>query len=149
MVPLLLVVLVGVWIGMGAAGAGVYYLMKSGKLAQGQMSGARSDGVTHSVVLEPILVNLADAGGQAYLRLGLTVDVAGEAPSGEKTESKGGEADSIRDTVLTVLGRQTSAYLLGADGKEHLKIELKEAIAKSSPAMKVSDVFFTEFLVQI
>ena len=55
---------------------------------------------------------------------------------------------AVRDTVLTVLGRQTADGLLAADGKEHLKAELKSAIAEHNPDLKVKDVFFTDFLVQ-
>ncbi len=159
-VMLLVVVMMGSLLGVGASGAAVIFLLKSGKLPVGAMSGtpaakAASEAPGHSVVLEPLLVNLADDGGHAYLRLGLTLEVEGEAPKAEA----GGDAKpskapneqelAVRDTVLAVLGQQTSAWLLGPDGKEHLKIELKEALAKHNAALKVKDVFFTDFLVQI
>ena len=116
------------------------------------------------MVLEPILVNLADEGGHAYLRLGLTLDVEGNAAgpeagqdakdSKDSKDAKDAKAPSeqdlaVRDTVLAVLGQQTSAWLLGPDGKEHLKIELKEALAKHNADLKVKSVYFTDFLVQI
>jgi len=155
---LLVVVMLGVCLGMAAVGGGVYFLMKSGKLPIGAAAGrdaanppgGAGEGKVHQVVLEPILVNLADAGGHAYLRLGLTLDVEGEAGP----ESKSGKAPNeqelaVRDTVLAVLGQQTSTWLLGPDGKEHLKIELKEALASHNAPLKVKDVFFTDFLVQI
>jgi flagellar FliL protein len=161
---LLVVVILGAGLGCGAAGAGLYYLIKSGKLPLGAVatgadgagaSGAAGEGTAHQVVLEPILVNLADQGGHAYLRLGLTLDIEGDLGSGEAaSDAKSGKAPSeqalaVRDTVLGVLGQQTSAWLLGPDGKEHLKIELKEALAKNNPQLKVKDLFFTDFLVQI
>jgi flagellar FliL protein len=158
---LLVVVMLGACLGTGAAGGGVYFLIKSGKLpipgaAAADGAGASgTEAAAHQMVLEPILVNLADEGGHAYLRLGLTLDVAGDAGKGEaagdaksvKTPSE--EQLAVRDTVLAVLGQQTSAWLLGPDGKEHLKIELKEALAKHNPQVKVKDLFFTDFLVQI
>ena len=55
---------------------------------------------------------------------------------------------AVRDTVLTVLGRQTADSLLATDGKEHLKSELKAALAEHNRDLKVTDVFFTDFLVQ-
>jgi flagellar FliL protein len=174
---MLIVVILGVLIGLGAAGGGVYFLAKSGKLSLGGMTGPASSGgeaaPTHPMVLEPFLVNLADEGGHAYLRLGLTLDVedtrgaAAEKPkeapkSGEDAAEPAGAAvavgatappseieTSIRDTVLTVLGQQTSAWLLGPDGKEHLKLELQDAIAKREPRVKVKDLFISDFLVQI
>jgi flagellar FliL protein len=159
MAMLLVVVIVGACLGCGAAGGGLYFLIKSGKLSLGaaaagaEGTSAPADGPTHQVVLEPILVNLADEGGHAYLRLGLTLDVQGDAGKSEAAgDGKPGKSEqelAVRDTVLGVLGQQTSAWLLGPDGKEHLKIELKEALAKNNPQLKVKDLFFTDFLVQI
>jgi len=112
---------------------------------------------THAMVLEPLLVNLADAGGSSYLRVALTLRVAdvadkkGAKASDEKSKNDKGAEDAVaavRDTVLTVLGRQTADGLLAADGKEHLKTELKAALAEHNADLKVKDVFFTDFLVQ-
>ena len=157
LVMLLLVVIVGAGIGVAAAAGGLFFLVKSGKLSLGAAAGASVDkpsGETagHPLVLEPILVNLADEGGHAYLRLGLTLDVEGEAAKAEgdsKAKAPSEQELAVRDTVLAVLGQQTSAWLLGPDGKEHLKIELKEALAKHNAQLKIKDVFFTDFLVQI
>jgi flagellar FliL protein len=155
-IPLLLVVVIlGVWLGLAGGGAAVFFLAKSGKLP---MVAAASKGPTSAadagrqMVLEPILVNLADEGGHAYLRVGLTLDVSGEgaiatAEAGA-AKGKGSPENAVRDIVLTVLGRQTSALLLGPDGKEHLKIELKEAITKSNLKVDVKDLYFSDFLVQ-
>jgi len=157
---LLVVVMLGASLGCAATGGGLYFLIKSGKLSLGAKVGeggasATSDSSGHEMVLEPILVNLADEGGHAYLRLGLTVDVDGDAGKGEASaEPKSGKTPNedqlaVRDTVLAVLGQQSSAWLLGPDGKEHLKIELKEALAKNNPQLKVKELFFTDFLVQL
>ena len=160
---LLVVVILGVFLAMAAVAGGVYFLVSSGKLslgasATGTLSGAGAGEPAHPMVLEPILVNLADEGGHAYLRLGLTLDVEGNSASPERTKSDKDAKDprtpseqdlAVRDTVLAVLGKQTSAWLLGPDGKEHLKIELKEALAKNNAELKVKSVYFTDFLVQI
>jgi flagellar FliL protein len=153
-IPLLLVVVIfGTWLGLAGGGAAFFYLAKSGKLPIAHAEGtAASSDASHQVVLEPILVNLADEGGHAYLRLGLTLEIVGEkaAPAAEAdAKGKSGPETAIRDIVLTVLSRQTSAYLLGPDGKEHLKIELKEAITKSDLKMNVKDLYFSDFLVQM
>ena len=112
---------------------------------------------TRAMVLEPLLVNLADAGGSSYLRVALTLRVAdvadkkGAKASDEKSKNDKGAEDAVaavRDTVLTVLGRQTADGLLATDGKEHLKTELKAALAEHNADLKVKDVFFTDFLVQ-
>lgn len=160
-VPLLIAVVLGVVIAtLGVSGI-VYFLARTGRLPMPSGPVAKAEPVvsmTHAMVLEPLLVNLADGGGNAYLRVGLTLRVADSAVKGnEKTkdekgaDSKSGkdaDAAAVRDTALAVLGRQTSEGLLAGDGKERLKAELKAAIAAHNRELKVTDLFFTEFLVQ-
>ncbi len=107
---------------------------------------------THLMVLDPLLVNLADEGGAAYLRLSLVLrvtDAAARKDSKDKVEKNdAAEVDAVRDTALTVLGRQTSDSLLAPDGKERLKAELKRSMTQHNPGLKITDLFFTDFLVQ-
>jgi flagellar FliL protein len=158
---LVIAVVAGVVIATLGVGGGVYYLAHTGRLpvlgGAPQKPAAVALGATHAMVLEPLLVNLADTGGSSYLRLSLTLRVAdladkkGAKPSGEKNKDDNGTEDTVaavRDTVLTVLGRQTAEGLLAAGGKEHLKMELKAALAEHNADLKVKDVFFTDFLVQ-
>ena len=158
---LLIAVVAGVVIATLGVGGVVYYLAHTGRLPmQGgasQKTEAVAPAATHVMVLEPLLVNLADAGGSSYLRLALTLRVAdvadkkGTKATGEQSKDDKGTEDvvaAVRDTVLTVLGRQTADGLLAADGKEHLKLELKAALAEHNADLKVKDVFFTDFLVQ-
>src|SRR6267154_1636714 len=158
---LLIAVVVVVVIATLVVGGVVYYLAHTGRLPmQGgalQRTEAVAPTTTRAMVLEPLLVNLADAGGSSYLRVALTLRIAdvadkkGAKASDEKSKNDKGAEDAVaavRDTVLTVLGRQTADGLLAADGKEHLKTELKAALAEHNADLKVKDVFFTDFLVQ-
>jgi flagellar FliL protein len=160
-VQLLIAVVAGVVIATLGVGGGVYYLAHTGRLpVQGgaaQKPEVFALSATHAMVLEPLLVNLADAGGSSYLRVALTLRVAdvvdkkGAKVNGEKNKDDKGTEDSVaavRDTALTVLGRQTADGLLAPDGKEHLKIELKAALAERNADLKVEEIFFTDFLVQ-
>ncbi len=113
--------------------------------------------LTHDMVLEPMVVNLADEGGKAYLRIGLTLrvvdakDAKDAKPKEEKSKDEGagsGAEAAVRDTTLDVLGRQTADELLAADGKERLKEQLKEALGRRNSDVKVAEIFFGEFLVQ-
>ena len=158
-VPLLIAVVAGVLIaGLGVGGV-MYYLARSGKLSlHGGGVAVKALPIvpitTHAIVLEPLLVNLADAGGASYLRVALTLRVADatgkkDAKAKEEKSKDGDDAvAAVRDTTLTVLGRQTADGLLAADGKEKLKAELKSALAKRNTDLKVTDIFFTDFLVQ-
>jgi flagellar protein FliL len=160
-VPLLVSVAAGVVIATLGVGGGVYYLARTGRLPMQGVATQKTEAIalaaTHSMVLEPLLVNLADAGGSSYLRVALTLRVAdvvdkkGAKADGEKSKDDKGADDgaaAVRDTVLTVLGRQTADGLLAPDGKEHLKTELKTALTEHNADLKVKDVFFTDFLVQ-
>jgi flagellar protein FliL len=160
-VSLFIAVAVGVAIAASVVGGAVYYLVKTGRLPIQEGATHRTvtagPGTTHTMALEPLLVNLADGGGSSYLRIALTLRVADVS---EGKDSKGKEdkpkedkftndaVASIRDTTLTVLGRQTADSLLAVDGKEHLKMDLKKAFAEHNADLKVMDVFFTDFLVQ-
>jgi flagellar FliL protein len=160
-VPLLIAVVVGVVIAVLGAGGVVYYLARTGRLPmQGrteQKTEVDAPVTTHAMVLEPLLVNLADAGGSSYLRIALTLRVAdiadkkGAKAKDEKSKNDKGADETVaavRDTVLMVLGQQTADDLLATDGKAHLKAELKKALAEHNADLKVMDVFFTDFLVQ-
>lgn len=159
---LLIAVVLGVVIATLGVGGIVYFLARTGRLPMQSGASAKAEPVvstTHAMALEPMLVNLADGGGNAYLRVGLTLRVA-DVPSNSNDKSKdekggdgksgGKDADAaaVRDTALAVLGRQTSEGLLAADGKERLKTELRAALAEHNRELKVTDLFFTEFLVQ-
>lgn len=154
--PLLVAVVLGVVIAVSTVGGCVYLLLQSGKLPIQTTSIPAVQAVgpakTHTVALEPLLVNLADNSGGAYLRVALTLEVSGLAGAKEeKSEAKVTDKDAnaaVRDTVLTVLGRQVSDALLAPDGKDQLKKELKAALSERNPEIKVADIFFTEFLVQ-
>jgi flagellar FliL protein len=156
--PLLIAVVAGVLIAALGIGGVLYYLARTGKLPlqHGAAITAESPATitTHAVVLEPLLVNLADAGGSSYLRVALTLRVADTAgkKAAKPKEEKNGDGDeavaAVRDTTLMVLGRQTADGLLAADGKEQLKAELRSGLAKHNTDIKVIDIFFTDFLVQ-
>ena len=104
--------------------------------------------------LDPFVVNLADAGGHSYARIGLTLQLA--APSGASATSEktgapadlAGPRDMVRDTIITVLNQEQSADLLAPGGKEHLKQSIRAAVAMRDAQVKIVDIYFTEFLVQ-
>lgn len=164
---LIAVALVMVVTVLGAVGGGLFWLTKSGRLpvagaaqiAPSTVAASVELPKTRLIALEPMLVNLADAGGGSYLRLVvvLRVDevlpVKGEKPKEEKPPEKGKviideENVTVRDIALAVLGRETSDLLLAPDGKDRLKQQLRDALALHMKTLKVEDVLFTEFLVQ-
>lgn len=159
--PLLIAVAAGVVIATLGVGGVVYYLAHTGRLPMQGAAVPRTAGAipvtTHVLALEPMLVNLSDTGGSSYVRVAMTLRVAdGVEKKDAKTKDEKGKGEkssddvvaAIRDTALTVLGRQTAEGLLATDGKEHLKAVLKAALAEHNADLKVMDIFFTDFLVQ-
>lgn len=167
LIPMVLAIMVAVIASVGALGGAGFYLVKSGKLSLGggatkvEAAEKAEPAKTKLVALDPLLVNLADAGGHAYLRVGIVLreeepealkSAKGKEVKEEKPE-KGkvviNEADvMMRDVALSVVGHETADTLLAQDGKEGLKEELKKAMKERMPEVKLLDVMFTEFLVQ-
>jgi flagellar FliL protein len=156
-VPLLIAVIVGILIAGVACGGVMYYLVRSGKLPTLGSAAVKDPSTpvgSHVMMLDPLLVNLADSGGNSYLRVALTLRVAdangnkGTKPKEAKVNDGNEVVAAVRDTTLMVLGRQTAEGLMAPNGKEQLKTELKSALAERNADLKVLDVFFTDFLVQ-
>jgi len=155
----MLAIAAGVLVVILGVGGGLFYMVHSGRLAS--RGGVVKPQVavpiaTHVILLEPMVVNLADQGGESYLRIAialrvydspLTHSATPKAPR-DKEDKGASETAPIKDTLLMVLGRQTADDLLAAKGSERLKTAIKAAFAEHNSDMNVQDVFFTEFLVQ-
>ncbi len=144
---------------LGTVGGFAFWFAKSGKLG-GVIAGTTTPPTnsivkpspSHVVVLEPMIVNLAD--GRSYLRAGVSVrlrdqDEAGRGNEAAKDPKAVDEASiALRDTTLTVLSGATADGLLAPGGREALKKLLENAYKMHNEESHVMDVYFTEFLVQ-
>lgn len=105
------------------------------------------------------VVNLGDAGGYRYLKIGLTLEF--EMPGGKELKGEAytksqttfaAEIAPIRpvmdDIVTTVLASKTSADLSSVDGKERLRQELKSKFEDVTGEQKLLSVYFTQFIIQ-
>jgi flagellar basal body-associated protein FliL len=107
---------------------------------------------SESVALEPFVVNLA--AGEGYLKVAMTLVVRSPEPASQ-TAQKSKRAPHeilgsavVRDSILSTLSAQDAATLLTVEGKEALKKALKSALEAKAPGVDVTDVYFTEFLVE-
>jgi flagellar protein FliL len=103
--------------------------------------------------LESFTVNLADPEEGRFLRATLALGVEGQLPTIAKGENKPVETSlvsmaTIRDSILTVMAKCTSAQLLTPEGKAKLKTDLLDSLNRNVPDLGARDVYFTEFLVQ-
>jgi flagellar basal body-associated protein FliL len=128
--------------------AGSAFWLTHKRPAQGQTaegSGAPVDTVKSSLHLESFVVNLADPGQPAFLRVGIDLGLD-QAPSGDPKTSP--LMSKIRDVTLSVLTSCQSSDLVAPDGKDKLKEQLLKALHERVPELPVREIYFTEFLVQ-
>lgn len=98
------------------------------------------------VVLDPFTVNLSGAG--QYLQMAITLQMKGEK-DGLRLKTY---LPSVRSRVLSILSSKTADDISTADGKEALKLQIKEVIerpfAEGSIAPEIAEVLFTAFVIQ-
>lgn len=95
------------------------------------------------VPLPMITVNLFDAGGRRYLKLGMEV----EANRDISKELKDNEA-RVRDAVIMLLAGKSYAELASPDGKVMLKAEVANRLNQILGEQRVIRIFFTDFVIQ-
>lgn len=157
---ILIAAVLAVVIGIAITAMGCIYVMRSGKLTvsatRNEDRPKTSSAKSYPLVLEPLLVNLSDPTGNAYLKLSITLLVDEEdtkeiskAKEELENKEKGAAARAAaRDAILQAASSQTSADLLAVNGKDHLKSKISQSLAQRVPALHVSEVLFTDFLVQ-
>jgi len=144
LVPILIVVLL-----LGGGGGGAYWYFVARPAAAGAEATAEpaEPEPTGVVALEPFVVNLADSGGSRFLRVSLALVVGNEEEAKELGENAVVKS-RIRSSLIELLAQQTSETLVTPDGKAALKKAIKEQVAHAAHEVKVSDVLFSEFVVQ-
>jgi flagellar FliL protein len=136
-----LVVLLG---GGGAA----YWMYGGNTTAEGAEPAAPEDtGPGAAIPLEPFVVNLADPGGTRFLRVSLSLVVA-EEDQAKELEENAVMKMKVRSAVLELLALQSAERLITPEGKSELKKAIAGAAAKAVMDLHVTDVLFSEFVVQ-
>jgi flagellar FliL protein len=150
LVPILIAVIV--LLGGGGAGGYWMYSKKSGEPKAAEPEPAPKPGV---VDMEPFVVNLADEGGNRFLRVNLKLLTWDEEQATELKEDAVSSA-RIRSAILELLSLQHAAPLTTPEGKEELKKAIAERAAEataphggiSEHELTVIDVLFVDFVVQ-
>lgn len=137
---------------MGGGGA-AYWMYAKGAPAEGEAAGEAEakEEEEHepgaAVPLEPFVVNLADPGGLNFLRVNLSLVVENEEQALLFEESAVTKM-TVRSAVLELLALQSADKLITPAGKAELKKAIAEAAGKAAPEVHVTDVLFSEFVVQ-
>lgn len=129
---------------LGGAGGAWWVLGSSTEAAEAGEPALEARGV---VAFEPFLVNLADLGGNRFLKA--TIQIVLESP-----EDAAHIAETpvvvmhLRSAILELLTQQSASALVTPEGKDALKQAIQ---ARTTPLLgdrKVLDVLFSEFVVQ-
>jgi flagellar protein FliL len=138
-------ILIAVVVLLGVAGGGAAFFLKGGDTAKAEEEpGLEERGL---VTFETFLVNLADAGGNRFLKVNLQIVLESEEEAAKVQETPV-VMSALRSALIELLTQQQASVLVTADGKTALKKEIKERVAGSLKHRKVIDVLFSEFVVQ-
>lgn len=148
---------------------GAYLLGASSGAKQAAASRAPLDSDDASLVLGPgpmyelkeRVVNLADANGRRYLKIGLAIEFstggaefrkagpeARKAKQAEFEKDLAPQAPLIEDSIITILSVRTSSELSTPEGKQKLKTDIKQSLNELLGGDRVSNVYFTQFVMQ-
>lgn len=108
----------------------------------GSIKEQKTESIEKIVSLDPFIVNLMDSYSQLkYLKIVIQI----ETNNPELVKAK---IPNLRDAIIFVLTQKTPEELIVQEGKLSLKNEIKEATNKVVGENRISNVYFTEFVMQ-
>jgi flagellar FliL protein len=143
----MLFIIIGVLVLLIGGGAGYYFLgMKKDASHGEEVKKVEEPKEPIYIVLDPFTVNLS--GGGQYLQMAITLQMKGEKDGGRLKVY----LPSVRSRVLSILSSKTAEELGTEEGKEALKLQIKEAIekpfAEGATAPELTEVLITAFVIQ-
>lgn len=94
------------------------------------------------VPLETFIANLAQSKGRKIVKVNMELELDGDKVAEEIEKRK----PQIRDIIIITLSSKTFEELSTREGKENLRLEIKDTINNFLTKGKIKNVFFTEFL---
>ncbi len=91
------------------------------------------------------LVNLADAGGNRYLRINVSLELSKEKTFQAEVVSKD---PRIKDIILSILSSKTVDEINTTQGKIALKQEIMRRLNTIMTGGRIVDIYITEFVIQ-
>ncbi len=150
----ILIILIGAFLLIVVAMGGGFFMMwnkMSSMNAQNSEvveSGTEAEEVVETMgptkKLETFIVNLADKGGERYLRVSMNLELEKE----ETVEVVGKILPKIRDAILMILPTKKYEDIGTVEGKSALRNEMLTKINEIMKPEKIKNIYFTEFVVQ-
>jgi flagellar FliL protein len=139
--------LIGAAVAVLAAGGGGYWWWSHRAAAEGAEAEApkAEPGIVN---FEPFVANLADEGGNRFLRASVKLVVDGGPEAGKEIEENAVEKAQLQSAILEVLTQQLADELITPEGKAAMKKAILARAAEVLHETPVTDVLLTEFVVQ-
>jgi len=143
----MLIIIVAAVLVLGGGGGAAWVMLKGGDKKE------HKEAPKHAikpefVVIESFTVNLAPENGDQYLQIQFTLQVA----NAEQMELIKTNMARVRSRVLMLLSAKKASELSTTEGKTALAKEIIAAInlpfADKGPPQEVTDVLFTNFIIQ-
>jgi flagellar FliL protein len=146
LVPILLTVALVLVAGGGGVGA-YWYFNRSAAAGEAKAAEPEAPPAPGLLEMDPFVVNLADPGGQRFVRVSMRLLTYDEEQAAEIKEDAVATT-KLRAALLDLLSMQTADTLVTPEGKTALKKAIAERAAHAVHELKVTDVLFVEFIVQ-
>jgi flagellar FliL protein len=139
-IKLILIVVAAVLVVTAGAGAGYYFFIKK----DSAKATAKKPEVVTIWPMEAFVVNIADVGGERYLKLVVQLEVSEPDAVAELEQIK----PRLRDSILDLLAPKNLKELMDLAGKQRLREDIAGRVNNVLTRGKVTRVYFTEFVVQ-
>lgn len=151
----ILIILIGVMmILMLGLGGGLFMMWNKLSAMEAQVQGTNENGQDSQVPVEELLgpifpldtfiVNLADKGGNRYLRLTIALELNSQELESEVVK----RLPQVRDSILTILPTKRFEDISSAKGKTALRDQMLERINGMLARGQITNIYFKEFVVQ-
>jgi flagellar FliL protein len=113
---------------------------------------AKPEEIGAVVSIDTFIVNLADPGGNRYLRVTMDLELAGKSADKSAGKTAGDELakrmPQIRDAILMILSTKRYADISTPEGKTTLREEILNAVNGLLASSQISRIYFKEFVIQ-
>lgn len=155
---MLMVVLVLVLLFFGVLGGGFYVVLNKMTTLEHQIQTAgggqgghtaqpaesKKHEETETFNLDSLIVNLADGDGSRYLRVNMVLEIATKDALADVEKRK----PQLKNIALMLLPTKSVQHLNSGEGKIALRDELMAKMNEILGKPIISDIFFTEFVIQ-
>jgi flagellar protein FliL len=113
---------------------------------------AKPEEIGAVVSMDTFIVNLADPGGNRYLRVTMDLELAGKPADKSAAKTAGDELakrmPQIRDAILMILSTKRYADISTPEGKTALREEILNAVNGLLASSQITRIYFKEFVIQ-